>query len=67
MPEMDGIQAIRHIRETEKESGQHLPVIALTAHAMEEHRNQCLLAGMDDFLAKPLDVEELFAVMKKYV
>lgn len=67
MPEMDGIQAIRHIRETEKESGQHLPVIALTAHAMEEHRNQCLLAGMDDFLAKPLDVEELFAVMKKYI
>lgn len=67
MPEMDGIQAIRHIREIEKESGQHLPVIALTAHAMEDHRKQCLLAGMDDYLAKPLDVEELFSVMKKYI
>ncbi len=67
MPEMDGIQAVKRIREREKESGRHLPVIALTAHAMEDHRKECLLAGMDDYLVKPLDVDALFSVMKKYV
>ncbi|MBU0945268.1 MAG: response regulator [Proteobacteria bacterium] len=67
MPEMDGIRAVRRIREGEKESGQHIPVVALTAHAREEQRNEYLFAGMDDYLAKPLDVAELLAVMKKYL
>ncbi len=67
MPKMDGIQAIKHIREMEEKTGQHIPVIALTAHAMADQREKSLYAGMDDYLTKPVDVDALFAVMKKYV
>ncbi len=67
MPEMDGIQTIQRIREMERETGQHIPVIALTAHAMADQREKSLIAGMDDYLTKPVDVEELFSVMKKYI
>ncbi len=67
MPVMDGICAVREIRQQEKGSKQHLPVIALTAHAMVEHREECMLAGMDEYLTKPLVVEELLEAIRKFL
>jgi CheY-like chemotaxis protein len=64
MPVMNGIeavQAIRH-REKEQESG-HVPILALTAHASREDVDICLTAGMDAYLAKPVDLEEFIAVI----
>jgi CheY-like chemotaxis protein len=64
MPEMDGFEATRRIREKEKESGAHLAIIALTAHAMRGDREHCLNAGMDGYVSKPINLEELFSVIK---
>jgi PAS domain S-box-containing protein len=55
MPEMGGLEATRVIREKEKGSGRHLPIIAMTAHAMQGDREQCIESGMDGYLAKPID------------
>jgi signal transduction histidine kinase/ActR/RegA family two-component response regulator len=66
MPEMDGLQATATIREQEKGRGIHLTVIALTAHAMKGDRERCLAAGMDDYLSKPIGVEDLDNVLKRY-
>jgi PAS domain S-box-containing protein len=69
MPEMDGMQATQEIREflavTDTKS-RHLPIIALTANAMTEDRHRCLNAGMDDYLAKPIDKDELFELIAKW-
>jgi CheY-like chemotaxis protein/HPt (histidine-containing phosphotransfer) domain-containing protein len=59
MPEMDGLSATAAIREWEKTSGTHIPVIAMTAHAMKEDRERCLAAGMDAYTSKPIRVREL--------
>ena len=67
MPVMDGLEATRQIREHEQQSGAHLPVIALTAHAMPGDRERCLQAGMDDYLPKPLSKGGLFAVLAHYM
>jgi two-component system, sensor histidine kinase and response regulator len=59
MPEMDGLEATAVIRESEKASAKHVPIIALTAHAMTGDREMCLTAGMDGYVAKPINAEDL--------
>jgi CheY-like chemotaxis protein len=65
MPEMDGFEATERIRANEKASGNHLPVIAMTAHAMAGDRERCIQAGMDDYLTKPIRSQELDDVLKR--
>ena len=59
MPVMDGYEATRRIREHELETGEHVPIVALTANAMPRDRERCLESGMDDYLAKPVTMEQL--------
>jgi CheY-like chemotaxis protein len=59
MPEMDGLEATALLRQSEKGTGAHLPVIAVTAHAMKGDRELCLAAGMDDYISKPLRAQDL--------
>ncbi len=67
MPEMDGLEATAAIREKEKGSGIHQPVIALTAHAMKGDRERCLAGGMDGYLSKPIRLQELDELLEAYV
>ena len=67
MPELDGFQVVRAIRERERATGGHLPVIALTARSRTEDRDRCLAAGMDDFLAKPIQAADLWAAIDRAV
>jgi two-component system, sensor histidine kinase and response regulator len=64
MPVMDGITATKAIREREKSGGKHLPIIALTAHAMKGDRELCLSAGMDGYVTKPVRAGELFRTIE---
>jgi two-component system sensor histidine kinase/response regulator len=65
MPVMDGFEAIRAIRAKEQRVGGHLPIVALTAHAMQGDRERCLQAGADDYVTKPIKTGELFAAMER--
>jgi CheY-like chemotaxis protein len=60
MPVMGGFEATAAAREMEKSTGKHIPIVALTAHAMTGDRERCLAAGMDGYVAKPIRPEELF-------
>lgn len=60
MPEMDGIETTRKIREMEEGTENHVPIIAITAHALKGDREKFLLSGMDGYIAKPVKFEELF-------
>ncbi|MBU0730057.1 MAG: response regulator [Proteobacteria bacterium] len=68
MPEMDGLQATRRIREAGETAGFNpkIPIIALTAHAMQGDKERFIEAGMDDYLAKPMKVEGLVDIIEKY-
>jgi osomolarity two-component system sensor histidine kinase NIK1 len=59
MPTMNGLEATGAIRQREAQTGGHIPIIALTAHALEGDRDQCLAAGMDDYVPKPLRHQDL--------
>jgi CheY-like chemotaxis protein len=63
MPVMDGLTATRHIRATEKITGRHIPIIAMTARAMRGDREICIAAGMDGYISKPINREELEKTM----
>ncbi|MCS7214569.1 MAG: response regulator [Thermodesulfovibrio sp.] len=65
MPEMDGFEVTRIIRESKQHK--HIPIVALTAHALMEDKERCLSCGMDDYLTKPLDREELFKTLSKWI
>jgi CheY-like chemotaxis protein len=67
MPELDGYQTAGEIRKREIISGTHIPIIAMTAHAMEGDREKCIEAGMDDYISKPVVKDILEALLKKWL
>ena len=66
MPDMDGFEATQQIRTWEQNNGQHIPIIAMTAHAMSGDRDRCLDAGMDDYVTKPLEPRVLFNAIDRW-
>ena len=66
MPEMDGLAATAAIRERDKESKSHVPIVAMTAHAMDGDRQRCLDAGMDGYLTKPVRSADLYATLEAF-
>ena len=64
MPGMNGLEATRVIRKMEADSGEHIPIIAITAYAMKEDREQCLEAGMDNYISKPVNYQDLYHEIK---
>jgi signal transduction histidine kinase/CheY-like chemotaxis protein/HPt (histidine-containing phosphotransfer) domain-containing protein len=65
MPELDGFETTAAIRAQERTTGRHLPIIAMTAHAMKGDQERCLAAGMDSYVAKPVKTEELYAAVQQ--
>ncbi len=67
MPEMDGLTATKKMREIEMLDGKHTPVVAITAHAFDEYKQQCLEAGMDDFISKPFKKKTFEDLIQRWV
>ena len=65
MPEMDGLEATRRIRQLP--NGAEVPIFALTSFAMSDDRERCLLAGMNEYMSKPLSLKELLALIERYL
>jgi CheY-like chemotaxis protein/HPt (histidine-containing phosphotransfer) domain-containing protein len=66
MPEMDGFEATREIRAWEKENDHHIPIIAMTANAMQSDKDTCIAAGMDDYISKPVTLNSLERALKEW-
>jgi two-component system, sensor histidine kinase and response regulator len=66
MPEVDGFEATAAIRESELGTERHLPIIAMTAHAMKGDRERCIAAGMDGYISKPISGSDLLKMVSKY-
>jgi CheY-like chemotaxis protein len=68
MPDLDGFEATRRIRELEKVGrlNKHIPIIALTANVMQKDRELCVAAGMDDYISKPVNVDQLSSILAKW-
>jgi len=67
MPKMDGLDAARAVRKNEMATGSHIPIIAMTAHAMKGDRELCLEAGMDDYLSKPISSKILYKAIESFL
>ena len=67
MPELDGFGATKNIRKIEKESGRHIPIVAMTAFAMKGDKEKCLAAGMDHYISKPIKPDELYETIEKFI
>ena len=68
MPVMDGLDATRLVRRAEKAANEpHTPVVALTAHSFEGYREQCLAAGMDDFMSKPVSTQAFVRILSRWL
>ncbi len=67
MPQMNGYDATRAIRQLDRADSKTVPIIAMTANAFDEDKNNVLAAGMNDHIAKPLDIPSLLATLKKYL
>jgi CheY-like chemotaxis protein len=67
MPDMDGMEATRLIRESNaRDKNKTIPIIAMTAHAMKGDKEKFLDAGMNDYISKPINVDEFMSIIKKY-
>ena len=67
MPEIDGLGVVTMIRQREQQTGTHMPIIAMTAHAMDGDRERCMEAGTDSYISKPFRVAELFAAIEQLI
>ena len=67
MPGQNGFEATRAIREKERERGGHTPIVAVTAHASEKDEENCLAAGMDAYISKPVDFKKSLQVIRRFI
>ena len=64
---MDGYSATKKLRQIEKDTGGHIPIIGMTAYAMKGDKERCIESGMDDYLPKPFDKDDFYKIVDKYL